>query len=146
MNKYENLAKLESEREIYSVVEKNWTSRQERQIKIALENIMIGSAEMVFATLSTTAKPTFQGLNRGFEFVLIDEAAQAFEVAALQPFLNKCESCVLVGDPQQLPATIISQKGKELNMGRSLFARLQEAGAPVKILNTQYRLFIIFNN
>lgn len=33
---------------------------------------------------------------------------------------------VMVGDPQQLPATIFSQVGKQLALERSLFERLAE--------------------
>lgn len=36
---------------------------------------------------------------------------------------------VLVGDPQQLPATVKSQRGKELQLERSLFERLQKGAA-----------------
>ena len=47
---------------------------------------------------------------------------------------------VLVGDPQQLPATILSQRGKDLLLERSLFERLQLAGCPVHLLQVQYRM------
>ena len=47
---------------------------------------------------------------------------------------------VLVGDPQQLPATVKSQRGKELQLERSLFERLQRGGCPVKVLSVQYRM------
>ena len=47
---------------------------------------------------------------------------------------------VLVGDPQQLPATILSQRGKDLMFDRSLFERLQTAGCPVHTLQVQYRM------
>ncbi len=45
-----------------------------------------------------------------------------------------------MGDPQQLPATVKSAKGKELELERSLFERLQRAGCPVKMLSVQYRM------
>ena len=35
---------------------------------------------------------------------------------------------VLVGDPQQLPATLFSKRAKELLLERSLFERLQQVG------------------
>ena len=47
---------------------------------------------------------------------------------------------MLVGDPQQLPATVRSAKGRELDLERSLFERLQRAGCPVKLLSIQYRM------
>lgn len=45
-----------------------------------------------------------------------------------------------MGDPQQLPATILSQKGRELMFERSLFERLQQAGCPSHMLEVQYRM------
>lgn len=45
-----------------------------------------------------------------------------------------------MGDPQQLPATVLSQEAKHLQLERSLFERLQAGGAPVVMLAVQYRM------
>lgn len=111
-----------------------------REAKEKLELSYMDHAEMVFTTLSSTGKLLFSKVKRGFKTVLIDEAAQASEVATLQPLMYGCHNCVMVGDPQQLPATILSQRARELNLERSLFDRLQRAGAPVKVLTIQYRM------
>lgn len=111
-----------------------------REAKEKLELSYMDHAEMVFTTLSSTGKLVFSKVKRGFRTVLIDEAAQASEIATLQPLMYGCHNCVMVGDPQQLPATVLSQKAKELNLQRSLFDRLQRAGAPVKVLTIQYRM------
>ena len=42
----------------------------------------------------------------------------------------------LVGDPVQLPATVISSRAIEFNYDNSLFKRLQLAGYPVKVIGT----------
>lgn len=42
-----------------------------------------------------------------------------------------------MGDPVQLPATVISRRALEYNYDNSMFKRLQLAGYPVKILDTQ---------
>lgn len=47
---------------------------------------------------------------------------------------------ILVGDPQQLPATIFSVSGRNTKFDRSLFQRLEDAGHPVHMLDTQYRM------
>lgn len=47
---------------------------------------------------------------------------------------------ILVGDPQQLPATIFSMSGRNSKYDRSLFARLEEAGHAVHMLDTQFRM------
>lgn len=41
----------------------------------------------------------------------------------------QCSGVVMVGDPQQLPATIFSQAGKQLALERSLFERLAAVSA-----------------
>ncbi len=53
-----------------------------------LELSFVEEAEMVFTTLSSTGRRIFQRLERTpFHTVLIDEAAQASEIAALQPLV-----------------------------------------------------------
>jgi hypothetical protein len=73
---------------------------------------------------------------------------QAAEIAALQPLLYGCRHLVLVGDPQQLPATLFSAAAKSSLLERSLFERLAQAGTPVKVscgfLAYLYRLFVMW--
>lgn len=45
-----------------------------------------------------------------FDTVVIDEAGQSIEIANLIPLLYGCQRLILIGDPNQLPATIFSQK------------------------------------
>lgn len=47
---------------------------------------------------------------------------------------------ILVGDPQQLPATVFSMSGRSTKYDRSLFQRLEQCSHPVVMLNTQYRM------
>lgn len=56
------------------------------------------------------------------------QAAQAVEPAALIPLqmLKPCASVVLVGDPKQLPATVVSRAAEKAGLARSLFERLQQ--------------------
>jgi superfamily I DNA and/or RNA helicase len=58
-----------------------------------------------------------------------------------QPKQQQQQPCqlVLVGDPKQLPATIISQRAAQQGYSRSLFERLQQRGSHVAmLLDTQY--------
>lgn len=48
-------------------------------------------AEMVFTTLSSTGRRSFGKMVGKFETVLVDEAAQATEVAALQALSLGCK-------------------------------------------------------
>ncbi|KIZ03846.1 putative Regulator of nonsense transcripts 1 [Monoraphidium neglectum] len=47
---------------------------------------------------------------------------------------------VLVGDHKQLPPVVQSQAAKEGGLGKSLFERLMDAGAPSALLQVQYRM------
>ena len=61
------------------------------QVDAELELSFVMEAEMVFTTLSSTGRRVFQRLPpNAFETVLIDEAAQASEIAALQPLTFGC--------------------------------------------------------
>jgi senataxin len=48
--------------------------------------------------------------------------------------------CVLIGDPRQLPATVISRAAHTLQYSRSLFERFQQGGCPTILLSVQYRM------
>ena len=75
-----------------------------------------------------------------FDTCIVDEAAQATEPATLIPLRYGCRTLVLVGDPRQLPATVLSQAAKDARLDRSLFERLEEAGHAKVMLLTQNRM------
>ncbi|GMG98866.1 hypothetical protein Nepgr_000706 [Nepenthes gracilis] len=101
---------------------------------------ILDESVIVFSTLSFSGSSIFSKLSCGFDVVIIDEAAQAVEPATLVPLVNGCKQVFLVGDPVQLPATVISAKAEKLGYGMSLFKRFQRAGYPVLMLRTQYRM------
>lgn len=108
--------------------------------KDSIRASILDEAVIVFSTLSFSASPVFTKLNRGFDVVIIDEAAQAVEPSILLPLSNGCKQVFLVGDPVQLPATVISPTAGKFGYCVSLFERLQRAGYPVQMLKTQYRM------
>ncbi|XP_019057963.1 PREDICTED: uncharacterized protein LOC104812332 isoform X2 [Tarenaya hassleriana] len=78
-----------------------------------------------------------------FDAVVIDEAAQALEPATLIPLQllkSRGTKCIMVGDPKQLPATVISNVASKFLYECSMFERLQRAGCPVHMLTHQYRM------
>ncbi|XP_015885553.3 uncharacterized ATP-dependent helicase C29A10.10c [Ziziphus jujuba] len=105
-----------------------------------LEASFANEAEIVFTTVSSSGRKLFSRLTHGFDMVVIDEAAQASEVGVLPPLSLGAARCVLVGDPQQLPATVISKAAGTLLYSRSLFERFQQAGCPTMLLSVQYRM------
>ena len=77
---------------------------------------------------------------RRFSRVLIDEATQATEPAALVPLVRGARQIVLIGDHCQLPPTVISQRAENGGLSRSLFERITEMGIEPLLLRTQYRM------
>ncbi|CAA3025985.1 Hypothetical predicted protein [Olea europaea subsp. europaea] len=110
------------------------------EARASLEASFANEAEIVFTTVSSSGRKLFSRLTHGFDMVVIDEAAQASEVAVLPPLSLGAARCVLVGDPQQLPATVISKAAGTLLYSRSLFERFQQAGCPTMLLSVQYRM------
>ncbi|XP_024378072.1 uncharacterized protein [Physcomitrium patens] len=99
---------------------------------------ILDGASVVCATLSGCGNCTFDELEKMFDIVIIDEAAQAVEAEVLIALKRVRGRCVLVGDPKQLPATVFQRPSTAY--GRSLFERFQGAGVPVHMLTTQYRM------
>ncbi|CAM9371654.1 unnamed protein product, partial [Scytosiphon promiscuus] len=105
---------------------------------------LISNAQVVCATLSGCGSgPLVEAVSlsgKGFDTVIVDEACQATELSTLIPLCLGCKRLILVGDPRQLPATVISQRAARLNLEISLFERLERAGHPVHMLTVQYRM------
>ena len=111
-----------------------------RAVRAALEASLVDDAEIVFSTLASSSRRVFRDVANGFDTVLVDEAAQANETATLIPFLHGAKRCVLVGDPQQLPSTVLSRAAKASLFQRSLFERFVSLGARPVLLSVQYRM------
>ena len=101
---------------------------------------VLNEASIVCTTLSCAGYSMFSQLKQGFDTVLIDEAAQAVEMSTLIPLKYACRRLILVGDPNQLPATVFSDHAMKHNYEQSLFQRLQIGGQRVAMLTTQYRM------
>ena len=114
--------------------------RAARLVRAALEASLVDDAEIVFSTLASSSRRVFRDVANGFDTVLVDEAAQANETATLIPFLHGARRCVLVGDPQQLPSTVLSSAAKASAFQRSLFERFVRLGARPVLLSVQYRM------
>ena len=104
-----------------------------------IEVDFLDSAHIVLTTLGSAGSKVLENCAK-FEVVVIDEAAQSIEPSTLSALQLGSSHAVLVGDPQQLPATIFSMAGRKTKFDRSLFQRLDEAGHPVHMLNMQYRM------
>ncbi|XP_024537137.1 probable helicase MAGATAMA 3 [Selaginella moellendorffii] len=110
--------------------------RERERVRLAI----LEEAAIVCSTLSFSGSSVFSRMKRGFDVVVIDEAAQAVEPSTLVPLTHGCKQAFLVGDPIQLPATVLSTEAVKHGYGTSMFKRFQKAGYPVQMLNTQYRM------
>ncbi|XP_044014951.1 helicase sen1-like [Aphidius gifuensis] len=114
------------------------------------EESILDNANIIASTLSSCYSYKMEskyGIDRAqsIPVCIVDEAGQATELGTLIPLMLGVETLVLVGDPQQLPPTIISQESRERGLDVSLFARAQKNFAndpwnPIIMLNTQYRM------
>ena len=86
------------------------------------------------------------GYMRPVSVCIMDEASQAVEPEALIPLKFGFCKLVMVGDHEQLPATVTSRKAQSLDYQQSLFSRLisfmgaTPGPSPVLRLDTQYRM------
>ena len=102
---------------------------------------VIDGAHVLCATLSGSGHDMLRNLQLDFETVIVDEAAQAVELSCFIPLKYGCSKCIMVGDPKQLPPTVLSRDAARFQYEQSLFVRMQ-ANSPdnVHLLDTQYRM------
>ncbi|MDZ7671384.1 MAG: IGHMBP2 family helicase [Halanaerobiales bacterium] len=107
---------------------------EENAVKDLLEK-----ADVVCATNSTAGSELLSEYN--FDLIVIDEATQSTEPAALIPFI-KGKKAVLIGDHKQLPPTILNEKAAKKGLNKSMFERLYEIyGKSIRsMLEIQYRM------
>ena len=67
----------------------------------------------------------FSRMTRTFDVVVVDEAAQAVEPSTMVPLCHGCQQLFLVGDPIQLPATVLSDRAKDHGCGPSTLYQSQ---------------------
>ncbi|KAJ6087960.1 hypothetical protein N7467_006874 [Penicillium canescens] len=109
--------------------------------KRRIQEEIINGSHVICTTLSGSGHEIFQGMNVEFETVIIDEAAQCIELSALIPLKYGCSKCVLVGDPKQLPPTVLSKMASQFQYEQSLFVRMQQNHPrDVHLLDIQYRM------
>jgi len=108
---------------------------------------LVGRADVIFCTLAAAGSSVFKSQQQPRmqrpRALIVDEAAAATEPELAIPFYLEPERLLLVGDPRQLPATVLSHKAKALGLDQSLHQRLMDTipgGYPYTMLETQYRM------
>ncbi|CAG8693589.1 47_t:CDS:2 [Dentiscutata erythropus] len=96
-------------------------------------------ADIICATLTGSGHDMLADFT--FQAVIIDEAAQAIELTSLIPMKFNPSWCVLVGDSNQLPPTVLSRVATDFFYEQSLFSRIQRSAPDsVHMLKIQYRM------
>ncbi|XP_012495286.1 PREDICTED: probable helicase senataxin [Propithecus coquereli] len=147
----EKIAKVSKERQELASKIKEVQGRPQKT-----QSIIILESHVICCTLSTSGGLLLESAFRGqggvpFSCVIVDEAGQSCEVETLTPLIHRCNKLVLVGDPKQLPPTVISMKAQEYGYDQSMMARfyklLEEnveqnmiGRLPILQLTVQYRM------
>lgn len=117
-----------------------------------LRYAIIKNADVILTTLNSCQRRPLDVLfktERGelsFHCVIVDEASQCCEPELLMPLCYRISRMILIGDPMQLPATVISRYAQEFDFGRSLFERFfihfgeYSSSSPIAMLTEQYRM------
>ena len=112
--------------------------KEVRKIENQMRDDILDRAQVLCCTCIGSGHTLLDG--RRFPQVLIDEATQATEPAALVPLIRGARQVVLVGDHRQLPPTVISYRAENGGLRRSLFERMVEMGVEPYLLTKQYRM------
>ncbi|KMS93636.1 hypothetical protein BVRB_029480, partial [Beta vulgaris subsp. vulgaris] len=104
-----------------------------------LRERLLSEANVLVCTLSGSGAALIGNIPHTFQVVIVDEAAQAHEIETLIPLQYCCRKLILVGDPRQLPATVLSTYAGKFGLNRSMFERLESVIQPV-MLTEQYRM------
>ncbi|KAJ1655724.1 DEAD-box type RNA helicase [Dispira simplex] len=142
--------------ELGAVKKRQWSVTQECEVEQERQSLLqrgiesdrrriraniLKRADILCCTLSGSGHELLNGIGCQFDMVVIDEAAQAVEISCLIPLRYQCRRCILVGDPNQLPPTVLSVEAAKYRYDQSLFVRLQKANPKaVNLLSIQYRM------
>eukprot|EP00172_Hildenbrandia_rubra_P002981 Plantae.Rhodophyta-Hildenbrandia_rubra.ctg4294.p1 GENE.Plantae.Rhodophyta-Hildenbrandia_rubra.ctg4294~~Plantae.Rhodophyta-Hildenbrandia_rubra.ctg4294.p1 ORF type:complete len:1513 (-),score=241.36 Plantae.Rhodophyta-Hildenbrandia_rubra.ctg4294:10033-13911(-) len=145
---HEQLERMERDLRRFSFAASPTMTREEKTK--AISATYVEDAQLVFCTLSgaasvirTMKKQRAEAnceVGSLFDTVVIDEAAQTSEPSCLIPLSANVDRCILVGDPQQLPATVFSSGESGIAYGQSLLERVCKSGRQLSFLDTQYRM------
>jgi len=101
---------------------------------------LLGSADVVFCTLASAGSTIIKSTS-SMDDLIVDEAAAATEPELYIPFHLNPRRLLVVGDPMQLPATVLSRAAERLGLAQSLHERLMyELKWDHIMLDVQYRM------
>jgi superfamily I DNA and/or RNA helicase len=117
--------------------------RKLEEFEREIQQRKVDKANVIFCTLSSAGSSlSIIMRTKTVESLIIDEGAAAYEPETYIPIASKRpKSIMIVGDPKQLPATIMSPFAKSRGLAKSLQERLMfDAKQPYTMLKIQYRM------
>jgi hypothetical protein len=102
---------------------------------------LMNSANVIFSTLSATRSSAALATGQ-VDCLIVDEAAAATEPDLYIPFHLHPSKMLVVGDPLQLPAIVLSKRAKRFGLAESFHERLMNrlGCREILLLDTQYRM------
>jgi senataxin len=108
--------------------------------KVTVRGELLANVQIIFCTLCTAGSGNFYPIT-AIDDLIVDEAAAATEPELSMPFRMLPKRLLIVGDPKQLPSTVVSDHAKRLGLDVSLHERLMYKCKHNYIqLNCQYRM------
>ena len=106
-----------------------------------IQSHLLNQANVIFCTLSSAGSSLIKR-SKCVEALIIDEAAAAIEPESYIPIASSGpRRIMIVGDPKQLPVTVMSPYTKTFGLEESLQERLMfKEMHPYTMLNVQYRM------
>jgi senataxin len=140
-NQLENNAS--KEKRLQLAIEKYEKDKKHQSMDVTFQQseyrkYVLTRADIICATLGSVAHQELHSISH----IIIDESCQCVEPESMVPLIynSTCKSIALVGDPQQLPATVLSKESSDRNYTQSLMERFLNAGCDKVMLQTQYRM------
>lgn len=100
---------------------------------------ILANSDVICSTLSGAAHDVLASLGVKFDTVIVDEACQCTELSSIIPLRYGGKRCIMVGDPNQLPPTVLSGAASNYGYNQSLFVRMEKHSLPY-LLDVQYRM------
>jgi senataxin len=100
------------------------------KLRAEVSQCLLRDADVVVSTLSSAGQQQLiEHLVTSrivYDVAIVDEAAQTTEPSVLIPLRYGCTQLILVGDPRQLPPTVLSDAAAKAGLSMSLFERLEK--------------------
>jgi hypothetical protein len=102
---------------------------------------LLSSAHLIFCTLASSGSGLLKRSIGQVDDLIVDEAAASCEPEMYIPFHFMPQRLLAVGDPKQLPATVMSPIAADRGLDKSLHERLMyDSAYPHIMLDVQYRM------